>query len=401
VKNFLPLVRAFSGRFLSAAGVIALSIIVSRQLSLRDAGLFFEAFISLMGLAIAVQFGSPLVILRKVANLRAEPEETGAILTRTLSSISAICYIVALVWIGYFFVLRDFSTPLSWVWINILPAAAMGPLSSYLKAKGLPGRGGFWEVGVLSLVASGFVLLAMPSNAMAAWVVFSVACWIGMIAAMLQVGPRHFRSLFHPALDIRLITDGRFLWGMSILAYASLWGGVLISRWFLEEEATAVINGLFRTLAPLQFLILTVDYYTAPKFATTAGSKLRQLYTRARIMCFIMALPYVAATTILPSEVLVLLYGDKYASFGPELRIIILAMLFQITLGPAGMLLNMKNDDLVVLKCMAFKLLVYLLLGVLLVMQFKISGIIFALAASIVLQALVQYIVVFRKHLSA
>lgn len=375
-------------------------MILSRQLSLSEAGLFFEAFIALMGLAISLQLGSPLIILRTVARLSHDPKETDAILAHTLSSISAICGIVALLWLGFFSVFEGFRTPMSWVWINILPATAMGPLSAYLKAKGLSGRGGFWEVGVLSLMASCFMLLSPPTSAMTAWLILSVASWIGMITAMLQIGVRHFRPLFRPGLNISLLVEGRFLWAMSVLAYASLWGGVLLSKWFLDQEATAILNGLFRTLAPLQFLILTVDYYVAPKFAATTGSKLRELYINARIICFVLALPYVAATMILPSEILVLLYGDQYASFGFELRIIIVAIFFQIILGPAGMLLNMKNDDLVVLKCMCFKFILYVLLGVYLVIRLEVTGIVIALSVSIILQALLQYSIAFRKHLS-
>ena len=284
-----------------------------------------------------------------------------------------------------------FHTPTAWVWLNILPTAAMGPLSSYLKAKGYPGRGGFWEVGILSLIACGVMLVAPPKDAMTAWIVFSSACWVGMTAAVVLAGTRHFRPFVRPVLDIPLLFEGRFLWLMSVLAYMSLWGGVVISNWLLAESYTAVLNALFRTLAPLQFLILTVDFYMAPKFASAQGLQLWKLYTKARTTCTFMALPYALLTLTFPSVFLSTVFGESFAQFDTEMRLIVVAIMVQIALGPTGILLNMHGLDRATLLCMVLRSTVYLALSILLGLEFGVFGIAAALAVSTILQALVQY----------
>ncbi|MDF3384583.1 MULTISPECIES: hypothetical protein [unclassified Sulfitobacter] len=399
MKRVFPFASAFCGRFLSAAGVLVLSMILSHQLSLTEAGLFFEAFIALMGLAIALQFGMPLMILRKIARLRDNLTETDAILARSLSTIYALSSIVAFAWIVFFFTTSGFTTPLSWVWINLLPVALMGPLSAFIKAKGRPGWGGFWEVGVLSLIGSAAILAVQADSAMETWIIFSVSCWVGMLLAMILAGMRHLKMFTRPIPDISLLLEGRFLWAMSVLAYISLWGGVIIANWLLDEASTAVLNALFRTLAPLQFLMLTVDFYMAPKFAAAHGAELRRLYTKARITCAIMAIPYVTVTLATPSLFLSLLYGDKYALFGTELRLIIIAFVVEILLGPAGILLNMHNRDRITLLCMGVKTLLYFSLGIWLGVAFGVTGIVLALALSIMAKAFLQYILMAQRYL--
>ncbi|WP_139194234.1 lipopolysaccharide biosynthesis protein [Roseovarius nanhaiticus] len=387
------------GRFLSASGVIAISVTLSRQLSLAEAGAFFGAFITLMGMAIALQFGSPLIILRSVARLSGDTAGADAIFGRALSNLTVVCAVVAAGWIGAVALGGSFDTPMAWVWVNFLPVAVMGPVSAYVKAKGHPGWGGFWEVGVLSLIGVALVLIARPADAMEAWLAFSVACWTGMILGFLHAGARHLKSIAWPAPDLKLMLEGRHLWAVAVLSYASLWGGVLIAEWLLDPEATAVLNALFRALAPLQFLILTIDFYMAPKFAAADKAALYRLYTRARIACALLAVPYAALTLAVPSEFLNLLYGEGYGAYGTELRVIIGAILVQIALGPAGILLNMRGQDKIMLLFLAGKSLVYCSTAILFGIGVGLTGIIVSFSLSAVLQVLAQYIFVKRSYL--
>ncbi len=401
MKEVLPLTRAFIGRFLSAAGVIALSIILARQLSLSEAGIFFGMFISLMGLSIAFQFGTPLILLRKVAGLHDSPTEADGVFSRTISNLAAVCVIVTILWVGFIALIGAGGKPQHLILLNILPTTLMGPISAYLKAKNCPGWGGFWEVGVLSLIAFMFVLVLRPTNAIEAWLVFSAACWIGMIIAVLHAGPRHLRALTRPSLDISLLLEGRFLWGMSVLSYVALWGGVAIAKWFLEADATAVLNALFRTLAPIQFLILTIDFYMAPKFAAASVATFRALYTKARVLCAVLVIPYALITLTMPSAFLTLMYGQPYGAFSTELRIVIIATIIQIAIGPSGILLNMNGQDRITLYCMGLKTVLYLTLSLLLVVDYGIMGIIVSLSIAIIVQAFLQYYIVARIYFRA
>ena len=65
--RFLPLFRAFVGRFVSAAGVFAISVVVSRQLSLEETGQFFAGFTAVIALSILMQVGQNMLLIRRVA----------------------------------------------------------------------------------------------------------------------------------------------------------------------------------------------------------------------------------------------------------------------------------------------------------------------------------------------
>lgn len=400
MKKIRPLACAFLGRFLSASGVIAISVILSHKLSLTEAGAFFGAFITLMGMAIALQFGSPLIILRSVARLRGDTANADTIFGRALSNLTAVCGVVAAGWIGTVALAGSFDTPMAWVWVNFLPVAVMGPVSAYVKAKGHPGWGGFWEVGVLSLIGVALVLIAQPADAMGAWLAFSIACWAGMVLGLLHAGARHLKSIVWPTPDLKLMLEGRHLWAVTVLSYTSLWGGVLIAEGLLDPEATAVLNALFRALAPLQFLILTIDFYMAPKFAAADKAALYGLYTRARIACALLAVPYAALTIVVPSEFLKLLYGEGYGAYGTDLRIIIGAILVQIALGPAGILLNMRGQDRIMLLFLAGKSVIYCSAAIFLGMGIGLTGISIAYSLSAILQVVAQYLFVRQSYLT-
>lgn len=393
----LPLVSAFFGRFISSAGVLALNITLTRKLDLIETGEFFGAFAVLMGVSILLQFGMPTVILRTTSKNNQSSEELEALLSRSLSTITLFSLLISAVWIITFGMRGSLHSPMALVFLAIIPVACMGAISSFLKAQKHPGWGGFWEAGILSLIGTGAVFLFSPNSAISAWFVFTASCWIGMFASFFQVGLKFIRDIIRPRLDLSLIIEGRYLCASTSVAYLSVWGGVIISTIILSHESTAALNAILRTLAPLQFLIMTIDFYVAPKFSSCTKDSTIGIFQRARFACVVLSAPYLAIVLLFPSQFLSFVYGDDYAIYATHLQIIMLGIFIQLLLGPTGILLNMMRKDRTMLALMILKASIYLIGCVVLASRFGLIGIPISLSASIMIQSIAKYIIA-RSH---
>jgi hypothetical protein len=149
LKLAIELASAFTGRFVSAGGVLAISIILSRQLALPDAGTFFEAFTVLMGLAILTRCGQELRLLRAVA------QSGKGSLHEFMASLSLVT--LASIVVGMPFVLwwahSGSQAPLQLVWLPLIPTAMTNVVAAYIKGVGRTGLGALAEVGSISVVA--------------------------------------------------------------------------------------------------------------------------------------------------------------------------------------------------------------------------------------------------------
>jgi O-antigen/teichoic acid export membrane protein len=132
---------------------------------------------------------------------------------------------------------------------------------------------------------------------------------------------------------------------VAVLSYAAQWGVVFVVGIVLSHNAVAIMNALLRLLAPLQFVILTLDYFVAPRFARGNDADIARVRRRSIITGLALVAPYALALLSAPGLLLSYIYGPNYGAYGNELRILIAGLLFQMAMGPNGILLNMLSHD--------------------------------------------------------
>lgn len=346
MRRWLPLIRAVFGRAVSAGGVLAVSVVLSRQLSLPEAGSFFTAFAAAMGVSIFLQAGQPLLLIRKVAVRDDGPD----LFFQTLGNIALISGPLICLMIAWQILTRAGGDPVGWIWVPLLPIVIIGQCASYLKGQGRPGAGGLFEVGVISAVATIYFVIFPAQTAMSAWWIFCVIAWISAIIAIAGVMHGMRRGMPNTLYNPKLIYEARILWLNSVLSYVSQWGGVLIVAATLDADAVAILNAVFRLLAPIQFVVITLDYFLAPKLAARGTFDLRRLRMLGVLASLGLIAPYLLVLLVIPDIVLVTLFGDAFSGYGFALQILAFGALVQIVLGANGIALNMWGQDRIALN---------------------------------------------------
>lgn len=383
-KRFIPLTKAIAGRLSSAAGVLLLSMLVSQQLSLNEAGAFFAAFTTLMGAVIFLQLGLGILLIRKIAT----SENTGSS-SVFLSSI--ILVLATSVPAAGILLLIDVAaaspTPLSKVWMPLIPASLLGMIGAFFKGHNWPGFGGLFEVGMISTIAVIACYLWPPQTGLEAWRILTAAAWLSVFLAGFAVFASRLQIGSAANLDLELAIEARYFWGNNILSYVAQWCGVFIVAALMSTSDVAALNAVLRLLAPLQFVILTLDYFLAPKLAQSPPRLALRLRNYGALACLGLSIPYAGALLIFPDWFLSTLFGDAYAPYASELRIVTFSVLLQMSLGPNGIFLNMRGREHISMYGVALRGIVSIAVSAIAIPLVGVIGAAIAFAVAIIAQA--------------
>lgn len=389
-SSIYRMAAVLSARFTSAIGVIALSIVLSRNLSTEDTGIFFGAFTIAMGLAIALRYGQDISIVREMTG-RQKEIRSRVFWSSFALSLGLSVFLSLAIWAAATFLDR-MEEMLRMVALSLVPLTIINIFSATLRSGEKPALGGLLEVGIVSGAATIAFLVYPVRSPGDAWTVFVVSAW--SLAALTMVVTISLEGLEWQrphALRKRLI-DNFMLWQIALLSYASQWGSVVIMTAVATPTEIAATNAVFRLLAPLQFVVLTLDAYFAAQFAR--GDSRRTLIARRQsvILGTILASPYVFIIIFFPEIVLDKIFGTNYRENGFALQIVALGALTQISLGANGILLLMKGSERVVFLGVVLRALISLsLFGAL----FRFSPTIAACAA---FSAGIVFQSIFNRH---
>jgi O-antigen/teichoic acid export membrane protein len=187
--------------------------------------------------------------------------------------------------------------------------------------------------------------------------------------------------------DFQLFLEARHLWMIASLNYLAQWIGVIAAIIFLDEIDIAALNAIFRLLAPLQFISLTIDFYFAPRYALANGSELLRLRNLGRFLGLTLAIPYCLVVFIYSDLLIDFLYRDIGGSSVDLIKIVIITGLIQIAFGSNGMLLQMKCLDKYVKFGVLLRMFTYIAAISFISSTMSLAGLVMGFSISVIAQA--------------
>lgn len=336
------LLPSIGGRIVSASGVLLLSIVATRQLDATQSGKFFTAFTALMGLGIFLRMGLDVIILREVS--RAEKDEGIESLYGALNLVfvaCAFCMVGILAW-GSFYLYDPTSI---FVAAALFPISGSNIVAAFLKAKNQYFFGSACEVGSISLITAAVVPLISPDNSDELLHILLITSWIFFVFMILVCLSRFGPPTKWASVQLSRLLKGRNIWAVSVFSYISQWASLIFVSILMPVENVTTVNMLFRLLAPLQFVVLAIDYWLAPKYSRATNGGISILRRRGIIIAYTLCVPYAFLALFFPSEMISFLFGAHSAQAAFLLQFLVAATLVQIGFGANGILLNMVYED--------------------------------------------------------
>ena len=374
-------------RLISSGGTLLLTVLVTRSLPLEETGKFFSAFTIAMGLTIILQAGQPLLLIRKLGECKASNQNHQEIFFRTTSNIVILNLIATFLIAVVSLCFLNLQDPIAWVWALLIPFACLAQFSSLLKGMGYTALGGLMEPSIVSMITSLIIIFWPQNDALHLWTIMAVVSWTIMMFSYLNLKDLLTYSGGSLKPSLRLCLEARHLWIITSLNYLAQWFGAIAAIFFLDEIDIAALNAIFRLLAPLQFISLTIDFYFAPRYALENGNELLRLRNLGRFFGLTLAMPYCLFLFIYSDLSIEFLYGDLGGRLGYLVKMLIVTGLIQIALGSNGMLLQMKSLDKHVLFGVLLRLLTYIAIILFITPIMCLAGLVFGFSISVLVQS--------------
>jgi O-antigen/teichoic acid export membrane protein len=174
---------------------------------------------------------------------------------------------------------------------------------------------------------------------------------------------------------------------------------LVISR-YLDPAATGIYFAAGKTMALIMFVHYAVGSAVANKFAAlnARGDKerLREFVKDAVNWTFWPSLLGAAIILIL-GKPLLWLFGPQFEAGYPVMAILVVGFLFRSSMGPAEFLLNMLGEQALCATVLTSAAIVNIALNFALVPNFGMIGAAVATSSSLIMAALMNYVVVWRR----
>lgn len=336
-------------RAISSGGSIILTLVLIRRLEISESGEFFSAFTILNGLAILLNAGQAILLIRKISKPEISQFYANKIFCATSVNLSILSLSATIILSVLSILLLDNTKPIAWVWAPLIPILHLGLTSALFKARGNLVKGGILEPGFISTLTAFSIILFPEINALNLWYRLTAIAWTTMILS-------HHGLFYSQRSKIKIFKfkksyfkEAQILWITSVLNYFSQWGGLVIATFILCNSDIAILNAIFRLIAPVQFISLTMDFYLASKFSQKVGSDLLLTRNTGRNYTLIFLIPYTLMIAVFAEPLIEFLYKGLSQHSEFYLRLLMVASLIQTGFGSNGMLLNMKNREFKVL----------------------------------------------------
>ncbi len=347
-------------KIFAALTSFAITLIVTRELSNEEAGLFLLGFTMIAVLSSIFRLGLDNVVLRLLSAHGADDYGQEK-LNRALLWVATVTIPIALLIVGL-------SGPISMHIFNKPKLATV--LSTVIPA--LPAFSLFFILSFAFQAQHRFLLATICQN-LGVSILFLMCLVFFKYAGGYEIGLLLVTKLYsYSALiilifafilwftqknnsfklvsyrDKEMVSAASNLFVATIMSLSVQWSGVLIVGVILSAEDVALLSAAQRTALLVSFILLVVNLVISPIYARLWKegdiNKIRFLAKWSTRGMIIVALPIITLMIIF-REKLMVLFGADYASAGFLLAIMVLGQFFNVATGSVGVLLNMSGHE--------------------------------------------------------
>jgi len=352
-----------------------ISIVITRYLSVADAGYYFFmlAMVALLSSVSRLGVDNAIVRFTAVAKNQQDFKQVKEINTLSLKVVlTGSLFVSLMLWLfcqfAYSFVFGDdgYLKPLQWaVYIVPLVSCAVVYAQSFqgLKKVNVFGflNGVIRPINLIILMA--VILTAEKLALNVAYTAYLIASLLSLVLAAL-LWQRHINVLqgHNNSLEQQKITEVvtpvnfrtdffkscHSLWAISCLAILMGQGAQILLGVFSSVEDVAHFAVANRVAMLMSFVLLAVNGILSPKFAEIAADndnqRLQKIYRSSTKMMLAVTSPLLFISFIFAPSIL-LLFGEEYKQASTILRILIAAQFVKVVVGSVGQLLIMSGAE--------------------------------------------------------
>ncbi|MDP6415208.1 MAG: polysaccharide biosynthesis C-terminal domain-containing protein [Gammaproteobacteria bacterium] len=359
------LVRAsaagFVARVVSAAGVFAFSVLLTRTLGVADSGLFFLAVGVVSAISVVSRAGLDNAIVRFSAAAIAGNQwsvvghlyRRSTALVSALSTAFAIAIYIGAPWIAAgLFTKPGLAEPLRVLAVCLLPISLIMLHCQFLQSQKRIAPALYFQSALIPTIS--IITIALLPVTWSLGNITMVYTGAGVLGVILVAGVWLGRAGFF-GLPRNSYDSGEFFASSLTLIPSDLvnkilqpWAALIcLGLWSTETDA-----GLFmaasRIAALITFALIPVNSFAAPKIAALWHKghliALRKITQQATLLMIAVAAPMLLAIVLVP-ELIMSVFGDDFRSAAAILLVLAAAQIINVVTGPVRSLLLMTGNE--------------------------------------------------------
>lgn len=405
---------ALTVRVLGSASALIMSLLISRSLSIDDAGRFFLAFAIFTVLGTFSTFGFNVAFIRFIGGFLAENNWkviNGVFLTglKVVGLVSVLAGILVYFFsdiTNVFFPEANLSLLIATLAISIPCFALYQLIAHAFQGLHRPLLSVFFQnisTQLMVIICLAFLIYYDATiTAFSVARLFSFSAFISLILCFfLWFSQAHTRIGVDNSQTSNLFQSAKPLWFVMVMNTVVQWSGQIIAGAYVDSDQIAILSIAQRLSLLVTFVLIAVNLIAAPRFAASAKlNKLEELRSTSlfcsRIM-FCIALP-ATLLMILFSDFLLGLFGEDYIKGALMLKILVIGQFFNVICGSVGFLLSMSGHEKVFRNVVFFSGPISIILSFSLIPIFGVMGAAIATAIAVASQNLLAVFMV-KKHL--
>ncbi len=400
-------------RIFAAFSSLAMTIAISRSLSINDAGLFFLAMTIITVLVNVSTMGFTTTTVRYVAQNAALEKwnVVRGLIRYALSSViifSAIVFFIGLLFssnISDFLQKSDLIKPLRvmlialplLVVIHIIAHAFQGIHRQLISVSLL---NIFPQLSVLFLV---FLSNFFEYNTSALSISFFFL--IGVLMSLSLGCFKWFsQEKLNTNIDLSLVkkfsNSAKPIWLVVVMSTLVQWSSLLVLGIYESSEDVALYSVAHRVSLLVSLILVAVNSVASPNFAALSGknekNSLRESFNMSNRLIIFLGLPCIFLIILL-SDIVMGLFGANYIDGSKLLIILIIGQAFNVLTGSVGVILNMRGFEDDLKKAVLIASLTAIFASMILIPLYGVIGAALATAFAIAMQNLVCSIYVWKR----
>lgn len=347
---------AFAVRVAAAGTSFILTLVVTNSIGQEDSGLFFIALTLFNVFSLVFPLGLDMLLLKRVGMIK-DPRELNAEVTTGFVSSLVVSSVVGALIIAFAEIIVDLvfhkpnlKVPLIYLMMAFPFQSAIQVVSSVLQSQ----KRTVLSIAVVKLITPALVVLVGSLFGVADVDYLALMYLLATLVSFAVSAKAVWKGLGSiPNLSKQFLKmTGQSRTFLTVIAFQQLyvWSGQFVVGVYLPAEDAAIFAVCRYTTMLLSFLLVAVNFVSAPEFAKLHGDhkhdELKKLFSYTNKMLLAVALP-VSILVIVFSDFILGLFGSEYVNdvASQTLVILVLGQLINVVSGSSGYLLLMTDNE--------------------------------------------------------